>query len=43
MIMKKYIYLLIVLWTAVSCSNFLDETPKGTLIPQTVNDFGLRQ
>lgn len=39
--MKKYIYLLIVLWTAVSCSNFLDETPKGTLIPQTVNDFGL--
>lgn len=24
-----------------SCQDFLDETPKGTLIPKTVNDFGM--
>ena len=39
--MKKYLYLLIALWTLGACSDFLDETPKGTLIPKTVNDFGL--
>ena len=39
--MKKYIYLLIALWTLGACSDFLDETPKGTMIPQTINDFGL--
>ena len=39
--MKKYLYLLIALWTLGACSDFVDETPKGTLIPKTVNDFGL--
>lgn len=24
-----------------SCGDYLDETPKGTLIPKTVNDFGM--
>lgn len=24
-----------------ACNDFLDETPKGTLIPKTVNDFGM--
>lgn len=24
-----------------ACQDFLDETPKGTLIPKTVNDFGM--
>lgn len=39
--MKKYLYLLIALCTLGACNDFLDETPKGTLIPKTVNDFGL--
>lgn len=25
----------------VSCDDFLDETPKGTVIPETVDDFGM--
>ena len=39
--MKKYLYLLIALCTLGACNDFLDETPRGTLIPETVNDFGL--
>ena len=39
--MKKYLYLLIALCTLGACSDFLDETPKGTLIPKTVDDFAL--
>lgn len=38
--MKRYIYLLLALWICGSCSNFLEETPKGRLIPETVDDFG---
>ena len=34
-----YFFALIVLLSA--CGDFLDETPKGTLIPKTVNDFGM--
>ena len=39
--MKKYILLLITLFSLSACQDFLDETPKGTLIPKTVNDFGM--
>lgn len=39
--MRTYIFLFITLLGMVSCGDFLDETPKGTLIPQTVEDFGL--
>lgn len=40
--MKQYIILMIVaLIGLTSCQDFLDETPKGTLIPKTVNDFGM--
>lgn len=39
--MKKYILLIATLFCLSSCQDFLDETPKGTLIPKTVNDFGM--
>ena len=39
--MRKYIFLLAALLSLNSCQDFLDETPKGTLIPETVNDFGM--
>lgn len=39
--MRTYIFLFIALLGLASCSKFLDETPKGTLIPQTIEDFGL--
>ena len=39
--MKKYILLLITLFSLSACQDFLDETPKGILIPKTVNDFGI--
>lgn len=39
--MKKYILLFTTLFCMSSCQDFLDETPKGTLIPKTVNDFGM--
>lgn len=39
--MKKYILLLATLFCLNSCQDFLDESPKGTLIPKTVNDFGM--
>ena len=39
--MKRFILLLSVLLSLNSCQDFLDETPKGTLIPETVNDFGM--
>ena len=39
--MKKYILLFTTLFCLSSCQDFLDETPKGTLIPKTVNDFGM--
>lgn len=39
--MKKYLLLFAVLFCMSSCQDFLDETPKGTLIPKTVNDFGM--
>ena len=41
MTMKTYIYFIALLLTVTACSNFLDETPKGTLIPKTINDFGM--
>lgn len=39
--MKKYILIFIVLFYFSSCQDFLDMTPKGKLIPKTVNDFGM--
>lgn len=39
--MKNYILLIITLFCLSACQDFLDETPKGTLIPKTVNDFGM--
>ena len=40
--MKHYIICMIVaLLGLTSCQDFLDETPKGTIIPKTVNDFGM--
>lgn len=39
--MKKYIFLYFILWSLSSCNEFLSETPKGTLIPKTIEDFGL--
>lgn len=39
--MKTYIFLFITFWLMSSCNDFLDEAPKGTLIPKTVEDFGL--
>lgn len=39
--MKTYIYLLFMLLGMTSCNKFLDETPKGTLIPKTIDDFAL--
>lgn len=39
--MRTYIFLFIAFWLMSSCNDFLDETPKGTLIPKTVEDFGL--
>lgn len=32
---------LIALVASASCNDFLDETPKGTVIPETVDDFGM--
>lgn len=39
--MRKYIMLFAFLTSFSSCHDFLDETPKGKLIPKTVNDFGM--
>lgn len=39
--MKKYIILIVSMLCVCSCSDFLDETPKGKLIPKTINDFGM--
>jgi len=39
--MKNYILLIATLFCLSACQDFLDETPKGTLIPKTVNDFGM--
>lgn len=39
--MKTYIYFIGLLMTITSCSKFLDETPKETLIPKTIDDFGM--
>lgn len=41
MTMKTYIYLFIILLCTTACSDFLDETPKGNLIPKTVDDFAM--
>lgn len=41
MMMKTYIYLFIMLLCITACSDFLDETPKGNLIPKTVDDFAM--
>ena len=41
--MKRHISLIALLTALIltGCSDYLDETPKGTLIPKTVNDFGM--
>lgn len=39
--MRAYIFLFVTLLGLSSCNKFLDETPKGTLIPKTIEDFGL--
>ncbi len=39
--MKKYIYFLIATITLISCNEYLDVEPKGTLIPGTVEDYDL--
>lgn len=39
--MRKYIFLCLAIWLLSSCNEFLSETPKGTLIPKTIEDFGL--
>lgn len=39
--MRLFILLLATLLGLSSCQDFLDKTPKGTLIPKTVNDFGM--
>lgn len=41
---KKYIKALLVSGACLAltaCNDFLDETPKGTIIPETVDDFGM--
>lgn len=38
---KIYTCFLSLLVSLCSCNSFLDETPKGTLIPHTTDDFGL--
>ncbi len=39
--MKKYIYFLIATITLISCNDYLDIQPKGTLIPETIEDYDL--
>ena len=36
--MRK-LYLILILWLSVSCSNFLDVEPMGKLIPEEVEDY----
>ncbi len=39
--MKKYFIILLSFVCFCSCQDFLDETPKGKLIPKTTDDFGM--
>ncbi len=37
----KYISLILISMLLVACDGFIDETPKGSLIPETVDDLGM--
>ena len=37
----KYIIILMSIICFSSCQDFLDETPKGKLIPKTMDDYGM--
>ncbi len=37
----KYIYLLLLSLAAAACGKFIEDTPKGSLIPRTVDDMGM--
>ncbi|WP_461629110.1 RagB/SusD family nutrient uptake outer membrane protein [Labilibaculum euxinus] len=37
----KNIYILLISFLLLSCQDFVDETPKGKVIPKTVDDFGM--